>query len=145
MTRLHPALALTGLLLAGSTLADGDRSARMQYLLHCTGCHQADGRGAPSSDVPDMRGLIGHMAHDPEGRAYLVKVPGVSNSALNNADTARLLNWMLQSFAPANLPPDFVPYTESEVTALRSAPLDDVAGARAAVVTRLAERGISIQ
>jgi len=92
-----------------------------------------------------MRGQLGHFVKVPEGRAFLVKVPGSSNSALNNAELTRLLNWMLQSFAPANLPPDFVPYTESEVTALRSAPLDDVAGARAAVVTRLAERGISIQ
>ncbi len=145
MTRLHPALALTGLLLAGSTLADGDRSARMQYLLHCTGCHQADGRGAPSSDVPDMRGLIGHMAHDPEGRAYLVKVPGVSNSALNNADTARLLNWMLQSFSAATLPADFAPFTETEVKRLRAAPLDDVAATRASVIQRLQARGLPVQ
>ncbi|MBN9695770.1 MAG: hypothetical protein J0L85_08210 [Zoogloea sp.] len=145
MKALHLALLTTALLLPTAGKADNDRSARLQYILHCAGCHQSDGHGAAHSGVPDMRGQLGHFVKVPEGRAFLVKVPGSSNSALNNAELTRLLNWMLQSFAPANLPPDFVPYTESEVTALRSAPLDDVAGARAAVVTRLAERGISIQ
>lgn len=145
MTRLPSTLALAGLLLASNVLADGERSARRQYLLHCTGCHQADGRGAPSSDVPDMRSLIGYMAHDPEGRAYLVKVPGVSNSALNHADTARLLNWMLRSFSAATLPAEFAPFTEAEVTRLRAAPLDDVAATRASVIQRLQARGLPVQ
>lgn len=139
------ALLTAALLLSGTSMADGDRSARLQYILHCAGCHQSDGHGAAHSGVPDMRGQLGHFVKVPEGRAFLVKVPGSSNSALSNAELTRLLNWMLQSFAPANLPADFVPYTESEVTALRSAPLDDVAAARATVVTRLAERGIPIQ
>ena len=139
------ALLAATLLLPVAGIADGQRPARVQYILHCAGCHQSDGHGATHSGIPDMRGQLGHFVKVPEGRAFLVKVPGSSNSALSNTELARLLNWMLQSFAPANLPADFVPYTESEVTALRNAPLDDVAAARATVVTRLAERGIAIQ
>lgn len=133
------------LLLSGAALADGDRSARLQYILHCTGCHQADGSGAPDFGVPSVRDQLGHFLKVPDGRAFLVKVPGSSNSALSNADIGRLLNWMLRSFSASTLPADFAPYTESEVAALRAAPLDDVAAARAGVVTRLAEQGISIR
>ena len=132
------ALLTATLLLPATGMADGDRSARLQYILHCAGCHQADGHGAPDSGVPDMRGQLGHFLKLPEGRAFLVKVPGTSNSALSNREVTRLLNWMVRSFSAPTLPADFAPYTEAEVTALRSAPLDNVAGERAAIVTRLA-------
>ncbi len=139
------ALLAAALLLSGSALADANLAARRQYILHCTGCHQADGSGVPSGGVPDMRSQLGHFLKVPEGRAFLVKVPGTSNAALSNSDIARLLNWMLRSFSAPTLPADFAPYTESEVTALRGAPLDDVAAARATVASRLAEQGIVIR
>ena len=143
--RSRLALLAAALLLSGSALSDANLAARRQYILHCTGCHQTDGSGVPSGGVPDMRSQLGHFLKVPEGRAFLVKVPGTSNAALSNADIARLLNWMLRSFSASTLPADFAPYTESEVTALRGAPLDDVAAARATVVSRLAEQGIVIR
>ena len=103
--RLALAVALAGGgLAAGPAVADADHTARMQYILHCAGCHQADGHGAPDSGVPDMRGQLGHFLKLPEGRAFLVKVPGTSNSALSNREVTRLLNWMVRSFsAPATV------------------------------------------
>lgn len=142
---MRAALLAGALLLSGAALADGDRSARLQYVLHCAGCHQADGGGAPHSGVPSMREQLGHFLKVPDGRAFLVKVPGSSNSALSNADIGRLLNWMLRSFSASTLPADFAPYSESEVAALRSAPLDNVAAERAAIVTELAGQGITIR
>ena len=56
------------------------------------GCHLADGRGAPEQGVPSMRGLAGRLLTLPGGREYLVQVPGVMNSGLSDADTARLMN-----------------------------------------------------
>lgn len=144
--RLALAAALAGGgLAAGPAVADADHAARMQYILHCAGCHQADGHGAPDSGVPDMRGQLGHFLKLPEGRAFLVKVPGTSNSALSNREVTRLLNWMVRGFSAPTLPADFAPYTEAEVTTLRSAPLDNVAGERAAIVARLAGQGITIR
>lgn len=139
------ALLAGALLLSGAAQADGDRSARLQYVLHCAGCHQADGSGAPHSGVPSMRDQLGHFLKVPDGRAFLVKVPGTSNSALSNTDIARLLNWMVRGFSAPTLPADFAPYSEGEVAALRSAPLDNVAAERAAIVTELAGQGISIR
>lgn len=145
MKPLRLALVAGALLLSGAALADGDRSARLQYILHCTGCHQADGSGAPDSGVPSVRDQLGHFLKVPDGRAFLVKVPGTSNSALSNTDIARLLNWMVRGFSAPTLPADFAPYSEGEVAALRSAPLDNVAAERAAIVTELAGQGISIR
>jgi hypothetical protein len=91
-----------------------------------------------------MRGALGHFLRLPEGRDFLVQVPGTSQSALSDAEVAEMLNWILQSYSPEQIPAGFKPYTKQEVTALRSRPLDDVSGRRAAIVKRLAEQGIRI-
>lgn len=132
-------------LTAGAAHASEAGKARYQYILNCAGCHQADGSGAKSGGVPTMRGQIGHFASIPEGRDFLVKVPGTSNSALSDADIARMLNWMLQAFSAETLPADLAPYTEAEVTRLRSQPLSDVSAARRAIVSKLAARGVRIE
>ncbi|MBX3679198.1 MAG: c-type cytochrome [Rhodocyclaceae bacterium] len=140
------AVALLALLLAGGASAASDAVvARHQYILNCAGCHQVDGRGAPTGDVPTLRGQLGHFLKLPEGRAFLVQVPGTSNSALNNAEVTRLLNWMANAFSGDTLPADFTPYTEEEVTRYRSHPLEDVSATRAAIVASLAARGITIK
>jgi cytochrome c553 len=118
---------------------------RISYMLHCSGCHQPDGSGSPDSGIPDMRGSIGHYLHLPEGRAYLVQVPGTSQSSLNDRDTATLLNWMVNTLAGKQVPADFLPYTQDEVSRLRATPLDDVSGTRTNVVTRLQQMGYRIE
>lgn len=136
---------VTGLGLVGPAQAVEGGKARYQYILNCAGCHQADGSGAKSGGVPTMRGQLGHFVSIPEGRAFLVKVPGTSNSPLKDGDIARLLNWMLQAFSAATLPPGLEPYTEAEVTRLRNAPLADVSAARREIVGKLAARGVRIE
>ena len=136
---------VTGLGLASPVQAVEGGKARYQYILNCAGCHQADGSGAKSGGVPTMRGQLGHFVSIPEGRAFLVKVPGTSNSPLKDAEIARLLNWMLQAFSAGTLPPGLEPYTEAEVTRLRNDPLADVSAARRAIVSKLAERGVRIE
>ncbi|MFN4063243.1 MAG: c-type cytochrome [Parazoarcus communis] len=119
--------------------------ARYQYILNCAGCHQPDGSGAKSGGVPTMRGQLGHFVSLPEGREFLVKVPGTSNSPLSDADVARMLNWMLHAFSAETLPAGLEPYSEAEVSRLRSQPLTDVTAARRAIVARLAERGVKVE
>ncbi len=118
---------------------------RINFLLHCSGCHQADGSGSPESGIPDMRGKIGHYLRLPEGRAYLVQVPGTSQSSMNDRDTATLLNWMVGTLSGKEVPAEFSPYTRDEVTRLRGHPLDDVSAVRTQVITRLQKMGYRIE
>jgi mono/diheme cytochrome c family protein len=120
-------------------------AGRGYYTLHCAGCHQADGSGSAAHEIPNMKGAVGHFLRLPEGRAFLVQVPGTANSPLTDAEVAVLLNWMLPQFSRAELPPGFVPYTAEEVTRLRKQRLDDVAATRAALVARLAGMGYPVE
>lgn len=141
------ALAAAFLAAAGAgapAVADDAGKARYQYILNCAGCHQADGSGARSGGVPTMRGQLGHFLRLPEGRAFLVQVPGTSNSPLSNGDVARMLNWMAASFSADTVPAGFVPYTEAEVTGLRSKKLANVSAVRRGIVEQLAAQGIRI-
>lgn len=124
--------------------ADAADLGRQHYVLNCAGCHQFDGTGSRSHEIPNMRGAVGHFLRLPEGRAFLVKVPGTSNSKLTDGEIATLLNWMVAEFSRREIPPDFVPYTTAEVTRLRSHPLDDVAATRAAIVAKLAAMGYRV-
>lgn len=94
------------------------RTPRVNYMLHCQGCHLPDGSGLPGR-VPTMRGHLARFLTVPGGREYIVQVPGVSTSKLSDNDTAALMNWLVREMGPA-VPGDFHPYTTAEVTALRA-------------------------
>ena len=81
--------------------------------------------------MPALAGSVAQFLWVPEGRAYLVRVPGVAHAALDDADLAALLDWTLRRFDAANLPSDFTPYTVDEVRRWRAEPLVDVAPERA--------------
>ena len=118
--------------------------ARINFVLHCSGCHQPDGSGSPEHGIPDMRDRVGHFLRIPEGRAFLVQVPGTAQSSLGDGDTAELLNWMVGALSPGAVPPNSLPYTRDEVARLRASPLNDVPSVRASVVGRLQKMGYRI-
>jgi mono/diheme cytochrome c family protein len=130
------AVALATLALAGTPAAAED--ARVLYLLHCQGCHLADGSGSPGA-VPPLAG-VARFATLPEGRAYLVGVPGSAQAPLSDAELARVLSWMLGEFGPAEVAATVAPFSAAEVAALRR-PLADVASARQAVLRELEGSG----
>ena len=105
----------------------------LDYAVTCQGCHRADGTGTPGT-VPALAGSVGRLLRVPGGREYLVRVPGVAQSALDDVALAALLNWMLHRFSAEELPPDFAPYTAEEVGHGRRRPLTDVDGARRALM-----------
>lgn len=111
---------------------DSER-ARLNYMLNCQGCHLPDGSGVEDA-VPRMNGFVGNFLHVPGGRDFLVRVPGSANAALDDAALAELLNWILVTMSPAELPPDWTPYTAGEVRELRAAPLREVEKVRARLV-----------
>lgn len=111
-----------------------DQRARGLYLLHCAGCHRIDGSGQPGFGVPSMRGVLGLFPRTPAGRAFLVQVPGARNAGVTDAELAALTNWALRAFSPAQLAPDFTPYTTAEVARWRASPPLDIEAARMAIV-----------
>ena len=113
--------------------AAGGNSPRVNYMLHCMGCHLDDGRGHPGT-VPDLRGTVGKFLHSERGREYVIRVPGVAQSALPDDELAAVVNWMLDAFSAAELPADFRPYTAAEVGRLRADKLTEVTRTREALL-----------
>lgn len=136
-----PALrAALGLALSLGPAAAGGASPanppEIDYMLQCRGCHLADGAGAPGR-VPDLRDRIGLFLTVPGGREFLVRVPGASQSPLDDARLAAVLNWMIRAFGPAEVAADFAPYAADEVRRYRVRPLIDVDARRAALLERM--------
>ena len=120
---------------------DDREAARSDYLLHCSGCHGSDGAGHRLGRIPQLADRIGHFLSLPDARAYLVQVPGLNGSGLDDATIARLMNWLLPAFGGASLPPGFEPYRADEVNrARRQRPLD-ISARRRLLARQLAEAG----
>ena len=124
---------LLALLALGLPLLAQADSPRVNYILHCQGCHLPDGAGTPGK-VPPLKDHVGKFLHADGGREYLMKIPGVAYSTLSDAEVAEVLNWMLLELSPAQLPPDFEPYTAAEVARHRHPPLVEVWTTRAALL-----------
>lgn len=96
------------------------------YTLHCSGCHLADGSGAPDA-VPSLQGLDRFLG-SPEGRAYLIRAPGVAQAPIDDTRLAALMNWVVVEFGESATSPG---YTEAEVARWRAEPLRDPTELRA--------------
>jgi len=132
MTRVRTLLLVAGLAVivtANTTHA----SPRNDYLLNCMGCHLQDG-GGTEGKVPALKGQVSKFLHIEGGRAFLVQVPGSSQSRLTDSETAGVLNYILTTFDAAHLPEDFKPYTEAEIARLRPHIIKDVTSVRRALI-----------
>lgn len=133
--RLRTVIALIALVAASKGYGT-EPAARANYMLHCMGCHLADGSGNPP-DVPDTRGEMGRMLTVEGGREYLVQVPGAAQAPISDAELAGVVNYMLETFNARSLPDDYVPLTPDEVTAWRKDWMPDVTKARQELLDRL--------
>jgi len=109
------------------------------YMLFCMGCHGIDAQGVPGK-IPPLAGSLALFMRTPEGRDYVLRVPGAANSALADAQLAAVLNWLAERYAAANAPPP-APFTTEEVTRVRRTPLANVQATRREVVRSLAASG----
>jgi mono/diheme cytochrome c family protein len=109
----------------------------VNFQLNCMGCHRADGSGQPGR-VPSIRRSLVLFSTSPQGRNYVVRVPGVAQSPLSDADTAALLNWMARNLSDVKLPAAFSDYSAAEVQSLRHHPLAQVRNVRARLLKSLA-------
>lgn len=121
-------------------------SPATNYQLQCAGCHLTEGKGSKANDTPRLNGFVGNFLKVEGGRQFLVRVPGMSQSALNDGQLAELLNWLLRKdgMAGASMPAEFTPYTAEEVKATRYQAMLNLPGTRAALIARMREQGIAI-
>lgn len=124
------ALALTLALAAPAA-----SSPELDYMLHCQGCHLADGSGSPGA-VPSLRG-VGRFLHTSRGREYLIRVPGSAQSPLGDAALAALLDWIVARFDPQTAAAGFRGFDAAEIARWRRPPLTEVAALRAALLAEL--------
>jgi hypothetical protein len=133
MRRLSAGIAFVGLALmrVGAVAETPD----FNYMLHCQGCHLVDGRET-AGKIPPLVG-VGRFLSVEGGREFLVRVPGVSLSVIEDGELAELVNWMLYRFSADDIPPDFEPYTAEEIARYRLSPLVEVEKVRSGLVAAL--------
>ena len=109
--------------------------------MNCQGCHGPDGSGNEARDVPELVALD-KFQRLPEGREFLIRVPGMSRSPLSDEDLTELANWMMAEFATPGVAHDWQPYSTAEVAALRSRPIvDGIVQHRARLITSIERAG----
>ncbi len=109
------------------------------YMLYCMGCHGEEARGVPGK-VPQLAGSVARFMRTPQGRNYILRVPGAANSALSDAQLASVLNWLAARDAAAG-EVAARPFTAAEVAGVRHTPLTNVLATRHEVVAALAATG----
>ncbi len=131
------AVACAAAALVGGTV---QASPAQDYMLHCMGCHGTEAQGVPGK-IPPLANTLSRFMRAPEGRNYVLRVPGAANSALSDAALAAVLNWLAVTFDTSAAASSVAPFTGDEVSRLRHTPLASVPAARAAVVRDLAATG----
>lgn len=95
------------------------------YVLACAGCHGLDG-ASHSKVVPRLKGRAGYYLADPEGRAYLSRLPNVAFSTLSDAQLAAVLNYVVFDLGEGSAPAGAKPFVKPEVAKWRRLPLTEV-------------------
>jgi hypothetical protein len=135
--RLALAVAAAAVPLGWVAAAQG-YEPRVNYQLQCMGCHHADGAGEEGR-VPSVRRTLVRFSGFPEGRDFVMRVPGVSQAPLSDAEIAALLNWMARNLSDTALPAGFSDYTAEEVGGARHRPLAAVREVRSRLLERIAQ------
>jgi cytochrome c553 len=131
---------LLGMLASSLMVGAAAGSASQDYMLYCMGCHGAQAQGVPGK-VPPLAHALGRFMRSPEGRDYVLRVPGAANSVLSDAQLAAVLNWIAAHFDDGELAADVPWFTPAEVSRSRHIPLASVRETRRDVVRALSGTG----
>ncbi len=134
LTRLLAVIAAAALTLSGGAAIGQSYQPASNYLQHCAGCHLSDGTGFPP-EVPILRVDLGYLLDNPEGRDFMLRVPGVTGVPISAEEVVGLMNWLIETFYPGRS--DFIPFTVDEVEAGRARPLYDPLGYRSMLFPQL--------
>jgi cytochrome c553 len=145
LSALTAAFLLVALTTPASQAAGPADRARLDYMLHCSGCHDMDGSGHPTKGIPDFRNQVGYFAALPDGREMLMQVPGLLNAGLSDARAAAVTTWLVRQFAGPSLPGDFRTYSEEEARRYRETRPADITAKRMGLYRRIVEAGYAIK
>lgn len=103
---------------------EGQNDARTHFnwQMNCQGCHHPNGEGNIARDIPPLKALE-KFQRLPEGRAFLIQVPGMSRSKLSDEELTEIANWMMKEFATPQTREEWDPYSVEEVAELRRSPV----------------------
>ena len=139
---LHSAAVALGLALAGAADAGPDQD----YMLYCMGCHGSEAQGLPGK-IPPLAGSLARFMSTPDGRDYVLRVPGAASSALSDAQLAAVLNWLVMRYSAAEErpPASFTALTamHHDTPGVRRTPLANVKERRREVIRGLAASGVA--
>lgn len=111
---------------------NGD-SARINYILHCQGCHRADGSGGEGT--PNLQAHGRAFLSSPEGRDYFVSVPGVASSSLSDADLTAVINYTIEAIIIKTDEAKSLLYTVAELSEYRKTKIvEDLTATRRRVI-----------
>ena len=137
----RPVLLAATAIAAGIVTAAASAGPAQDYTLYCMGCHGAQAQGVPGK-IPPLAGALARFMRTPEGRDYVLRVPGAANSALADAQLAAVLNWLAERYrAPEE--PRVAPFTVEEIARVRHTPLTNVLATRREVIGSLAASGVA--
>lgn len=129
----------------GPVTSERDARARGDYILHCSGCHLQDGVGNPAKGIPRFTDQIGYFLRLPEGREFLMQVPGLLSARLSDERAAGVVNYIIRKYAGPSMPETFDPYTAGEAKQLRESRPADIPSKRKALYDRFVQDGLPFQ
>ncbi len=89
--------------------------ARSSYVEHCAGCHGVAGSSIPAN-LPELKDRVGWFMCTPAARAYLLRLPNVAHSRINDNETlADLMNFVVFELGGDSAPAGTKPFTASEL------------------------------
>jgi mono/diheme cytochrome c family protein len=116
-------------------------TVQSDYLENCGGCHGIQGSSFPAH-VPQLRGRIGYFLCTADSRAYLLSLPNVALSSMDDERLAAVMNFVVFDLGGASTDTASRRFTRQEVARGRKHPLmgASLASARATIVRQIEER-----
>ena len=114
---------------------------RVNYVLHCAGCHGMTGEGSRVGGIPAFPDSVAYIASIDAGRTYMMHVPGVVSAGLSDAQIAEVTNYILEEWSDGAA---LTPFDAAEVTRRRALPVSNVVEFRRVVAEELAAQGIEL-
>lgn len=141
MALARPARLAMLVALVASAAGAQQYTPRVNYVLHCAGCHGMTGEGSRVGGIPAFPHSVAHIASIDAGRTYMMHVPGVISAGLSDAQIAEVTNYILAEWSDGAA---FTPFDAAEVTRRRAVPVSNVVEYRRVVAEELAAQGIEL-